>query len=258
MDGVMREILDETIPADRGAQVTESGRTFCGDEAGVRGPLARFPRAVELASCPFNARGGTWHTHVTKDQLRTPTNSLPDTANVIFGEIDVSAVVGTQSVDVVVAPADHEAGIAAFREAVGVDVDSTDDVVDAIIGGRITQPADARGRVRHQLGALFETRHVNFGALDRRIEESGIPAHAIASFEMVDAQHHAVVAQQLRDHGKNGDAPRCDPREPAQYRRFARAHNRRIKEKARDLDVERIVAQQTISRALDAALSGLL
>lgn len=257
MDDVMATILDETIPSESGAEVTESGRTLCGRGTDIHGPLARFPTAVELASCPVGTRGGTWHTHVTQDQLRNPTNSLPDTANVIFDEVDVSVVVGTQSADAVVAAADREATRAAFRDALGADVRSTDEVVDAIISGRVSDPPAARRRVRSRLSPLFDQHRTNFSGLDRRIGSSGIPAHSVTSFEVVDARHHAVVTQSMRagtrysDHSKN-------PKNPQGMRRLCRIRNQEVKQAARAVDAPQIAVSTTISEVVGRAVRSFL
>lgn len=230
-DDVMREILDETIPNGDGEKVTESGRTVCGSSRDIHGPLARFPTAVELASCPRGISGGTWHSHVTQDQLRDPTNSLPDTANVVFGDIDVSIVAGTQSAEAVVAPADYDAARAAFSDALGAEVDSTEGVVDAILDRQVKSPSDARRRVRDRLSGLFIRSRTGYGDLDSRLSLSGIPAHSPISFEMVDAQHHALISRRLAA-GQPVEAPGFDV--PA-LRERVREQNQAIRDIARML-----------------------
>lgn len=201
----MREILEETITMGEDKKVHESGRTICGktDDASIQGPLARFPTSVELAQCPRGVTGGTWHTHVTKSELQNPNNSLPDTANVIFGNIDVSAVVGTQSVEMVMAADDKEAAKDSFRNVLGADVDSTGDVVDAIISQEISDPGSVRERMRREMPNLFERRQTNFTDLDAKVKESSIPAHSSIGFEMHEAMYYSTLAH---GHGRHGKA----------------------------------------------------
>lgn len=224
MEDVMKTILEETIPDGDGVKVHESGRTICGPSQSLHGPLARFPSSVELAECPRGVRGGTWHTHVTKDELRNPHNSLPDTANVIFGNIDVSAVVGTQSVETAIAPDDREAGVREFQDALGADVQSTDDVVNSIISGKLSDPSDARDRVRDRMGSLFDRHRVNFTDLDAQVNTSGIPASSPTSIEFHEAQLYAHISESIRlaNHSKN-------PREPQAFKNYVRSKNDSIK-----------------------------
>lgn len=251
MEGVMRDILDETIPNGDDTEVRESGRTLCGRGASIKGPLARFPTAVELASCPRGAGGGTWHTHVTKDQLRHPTNSLPDTANVVFGEIDVSIVTGTQEAEAVVAASDRQRAADTFRDAIGVEAESTDDVVDAILDGQIPNPPDARRRVHDRLDAMFVMQPTNFTDMDQRLELSGVPAHSTVSFEMVDARHHAMVAQQLRHSGHRRS-------HPSVTRARARRTNRKIADTLSGLNLGKYAVQSAVAESVGMALRSAL
>lgn len=166
---VQRRILLETIEAAEAGHVVESGRTICPEGADpIRGPLGRFPMSVELQSCPVGA-SGIMHTHVTVDQLRAPEHSLPDVANVIFEGIGASLVAGTRRHDLLHAPSDPDQAVTDFQDALGLDVRSTEDVVAAIRQGRISDPADARSRVRSRLGGLFQTPRSGFQDLDERV-----------------------------------------------------------------------------------------
>lgn len=254
MEGVMWDILDETIPSGDETEVRESGRTLCGTNADVQGPLARFPTAVELASCPTGSSGGTWHSHVTRDQLKRPTNSLPDTANVVFGDIDVSVVVGTESAEAVVAAEDRESAAETFRDAIGAEVDTTEGVVDAILDGNIPSPPDARRRVRDRLSTLFVEERVNFTDMDRRLEQSSIPAHTTVSFELIDARHHAMVAQEMGSVGHSGHG-RAHPRAA---RARARRSGRRVRRAARGLSVRQHATRAAVAESVKMALRSLL
>ena len=66
---IMRSILKETLRSAKMGHIREAGRTKCPRSGEVRGSLQRFPRAIDLASCPVS-KGGTWHTHVTEDEIR--------------------------------------------------------------------------------------------------------------------------------------------------------------------------------------------
>lgn len=166
---IMRSILVETIRSAKMGHIREAGRTKCPRSGEIRGSLQRFPRAIDLASCAVE-RGGTWHTHVTEDEIRTPTNSLPDMANVLFGLIDASVVVGTQTADVIVAPSDRKAGEEAFRNAIGADVSEPKELTAAINSGRI-MPSQARVRARQEFGDLVYTIETGFGELDAMIDD---------------------------------------------------------------------------------------
>lgn len=254
-DDVMAAILDETIPTQDGSKVTESGRTMCGPDREIHGPLARFPSAVELASCPRGVNGGTWHTHVTRSQLKNPSNSLPDTANVIFGDIDVSMVVGTESAEAVVAHENLAEGKQAFRESLGADIDSTDDVIDAIISGAVDDPANTRQRIRRRLSPLFVRQRVNFSDLDHRLEQSGIPAHSMLSFEVIDAKHHAVVANQLK---QSSNHSRKNPRNPPRVREFVRETNSDVKSVVDEYDIKGQALGVAISESVQRAFRAFL
>lgn len=259
MEGVMWDILDETIPEDGNEDtvVRESGRTICAAQSDIKGPLARFPTSVELASCP-RGTGGTWHSHVTRDQLQSPSNSLPDTANVIFGEVDVSVVVGTQGAEAVVKPQDPDAGVATFRNAIGADVASSKDVVDAILGGRIPDPTEARRRVRSKMGTLFHTRNLHFSELNRRLQTTGIPASSVASFEMVEAQRYHSISYGHGGGGESGRSRRKHPlRNPRGMRRHCRRTNRAVKRKAEDMGIPEKVTSSAIGAIVGNAVSSL-
>ena len=166
-DSVQQEILQETIEKGQKGQIKESGRTVCPGGRQVEGPLGRFPTSVRLATCPREA-GGTWHTHVTADELRNPENSLPDIANVVFGLSDVSVVSGTESAEAVFRPEDPEAMRDAFEEAVGVEMNEPDDVFEAIQSGRV-DPSRAQQRVRQRLSPVIVRRRTGYHDLDGQI-----------------------------------------------------------------------------------------
>lgn len=161
-------ILHETVEAAENGQVKESGRTYCPRSDAVLGPAERFPKAVELQECPRGA-AGVVHTHVAPSELHNPEHSLPDMANVIFSDITASVVLGTQTSDVMLAPADVEPAAAGFSDALGVQVDGPRDVVKALKRGDIPDPPDARARVRARLSSLFNTVSTSFPDIDQRI-----------------------------------------------------------------------------------------
>lgn len=164
-EGVHRAILEETVDSARAGTLKEAGRTACGSLDDVRIPFRRFPTAVELAECPIGVGAGIWHTHVSREQFRNPTHSLPDWGNVVFGHVDVSAVVGTQSIEVVMAPTDLAAMQAGFREAMGVEVFSKRGIIAAIISDTV-DPEAARARVKQRLGPLVRRHTVSFSDID--------------------------------------------------------------------------------------------
>lgn len=160
-DDELQSVLMETVASAGGGGVLESGRTFCpGAQQQVLGPGGRFPRSVSLRECPRGS-SGIIHTHVTHGELLSPEHSLPDMANVLLTDLDASIVVGTDSLDVMLAPSDPVDAHAAFERAVGVAVERPRDVVDAI-PSRIGDPPAARERVRGALSPLFETYPVDY------------------------------------------------------------------------------------------------
>lgn len=257
MDDVMWEILDETVPEsdDSDPVVRESGRTLCGDGSNIKGPLARFPTAVELAECPRGTRGGTWHSHVTRDQLKKPTNSLPDMANVLFGDVDVSVVVGTQEAEAVIAPGYRDGAVGEFRDALGADVSSTDEVVDAILAGHVRDPTDVRRRVRRRMGGLFKRVRTGYSDLDGRVERASIPASSVVKFDMVEAQRYHNIQQagvRHRDHHKN------PVRDPVGMREHCRATTARVKEAAQKTGVQDTAANVAMTTAIQRVFGALL
>lgn len=182
---VQRQILEETLAADRNGEILESGRTLCTQPGSIRGPVGRFPMSVNLQRCPVGA-SGAWHTHVTPDELLRPHNSLPDTASVVFGQMDVIGVVGAETAEYMMAAEDEEAMRAEFRDAVGLEVDSMDELVDAVDAGRIDFAA-ARGRLRQRMPRLFRTDKTGFSDLSNEITSRDDPVLASApEYEAVE------------------------------------------------------------------------
>lgn len=147
-------ILLETIESAERGDLTESGRTVC-NRSNISDPIDRFPRAVDLRSCPITQSAGIWHTHVTMDQIKNPDHSLPDWANVIYGQADASIIPGVETTQVVYAPEDYDAAQAAFENAVGAEFSSADDVASAVTNGNIN-PVTARRRVEDALSSIAE------------------------------------------------------------------------------------------------------
>lgn len=201
-------ILDETISSAEDGQAIESGRTVCpagGHE--VHLPLARFPRAVELQSCPSGSTG-IMHAHVTAPQLKEPEHSLPDIANVLLGGVDASVVVGTRRHELLVSPDIRSDGTAVLKNVLGLAVETPEDVVNALKRGAITNPPLVRQRIRDQLPRLFEHHPAGFDELTRRIERvagsDAIPAHgtlhtACAAAPMPARKGLTAHAQRARD-----------------------------------------------------------
>lgn len=169
-EDVHRAILAETIESGERGRLTESGRTACATAENVRGPLARYPRAVLLDSCPPVQASGIWHTHPAGGELRDPRHSLPDWANIVFGNYDVSIVSGTNSMQVITAGADQEAMVAAFQDAVGADVATKTQLVNAIVNGTIEDHTAAARRVESALSPLVWRRPTGFHDLAARAD----------------------------------------------------------------------------------------
>jgi hypothetical protein len=184
-DSVQREIIAETLESAESGQIKESGRTVCG-RGSIRGPLGRYPTSVKLDSCPKD-RGGTWHTHVTPEEIRSPQNSLPDMANVVFGYIDASIVAGTDTSEAFIRAANPDATKDAFAEAIGVPVSRPEDVTNAVMSGDVN-PQRARQRVRRQLSPLFIEDRNNYTNLVSRVPASVNLSNPGSGMEMREAR----------------------------------------------------------------------
>lgn len=173
-DDLQRELLAETIESGEG-RLLEAGRTFCGVDA-VDGegkqPHDRNSRSVELQRCAVGEPSVIVHTHPTERGLQNPQHSLPDLANVAFEGVDASVIVGAETSSIVYSATDPEAQQAAFRNALGVDVDSTADVIDAYEDGRIGDAAVARRHVVDAYGPLVDTARTSHSDLAAEIPDS--------------------------------------------------------------------------------------
>ena len=167
-DDIMRTLVDETLSSAEEGNIREAGRTKCPNNNTIKGPLARVPRAVDLASCP-REMGGTWHTHVTPEEMKNPVNSIPDMANVIYALTDVSVVVGSETADVVVGPDNHEKAQDVFENALGLEASGVEDVTAALENGRL-DPMTARQRARRKLDPLIFRVETGYTEFDERID----------------------------------------------------------------------------------------
>lgn len=202
-DDLMHDILRETVESHQDGQIKESGRTFCPDGGQeVHGPLGRFPTAVDLARCPRGATG-VMHTHVTREQLLDPEHSLPDMANVVFGEVDASVVVGAHSSEVMVTPSVESAAQEAFSDALGAGVSSASEVVETVKKGNIDPPS-ARERVRSNLPSLFYTQATSFPNIASQVHDTGIKAASVSSGGMM----HGCMSTTMHTH--EGDGVKSD------------------------------------------------
>jgi hypothetical protein len=154
-DEMKKTILSETISAGESGQILESGRTLCPGRGSVKGPLARFPTSVQLQRCPVGV-GGAWHAHVTRDELLNPRNSIPDIGTVVFGHLDAIGVVGTDSEEYFVGTENREIMQREFRNALGIDAHSFDELMDALNDRRI-KPRSAQQKLRDTFSEFFVT-----------------------------------------------------------------------------------------------------
>jgi hypothetical protein len=206
--GVQETVLTETIESAEEGRVRESGRTVCSPEDDPIHPRGRYRTSVSLASCPRN-RGGTFHSHVTQDQLRNPENSLPDMANIVYGNADVSVVVGTRGSEAFYRAEDEKAMRTAFEEAVGGSFNSADGLVQEILSGTINPP-EARDRVQSRLSPLFSAGGARFPELDERVASAPVSLSQ-RDFEMEEAftfmaagaQNRSDLEQSIRDISDN-------------------------------------------------------
>lgn len=183
-DDTQREILSETIEAANSGNPRESGRTYCAALGSTHGPIESSARSIDLRTCVVG-RGGIWHTHPGDRGLSTPINSLPDMANVVFGDVDASIVPGTDTADVIVAPEDRKIAQAELRRAIGADVQSPGDVRDVIMSANV-DPVEARERARAALSGLLFTADTGYTDLSASAPVSP-RGHAATSSQAVCA-----------------------------------------------------------------------
>lgn len=260
---VSAAVLQETIQsALNGDWLLESGRTWCSSdpEGKLREPYQRFPAAVDLAGCPPDDAVAVWHTHTSPDQITNPEHSLPDVANVAFDAVDASIIPGTESDHILVAAADRERMAQEFRNVLGADVDSSAEVTEAILSGRVAQPALVRDR-------LWEV----FGELAQRIEVDR-PRLRETADDILDADTETPAGPICDgDHG-----PECDPDTPggdavrapetptlrsaSVFRREARVASHGLQETLGEYDITGTVVGTTVgmftSRLLERAVFG--
>lgn len=167
-----RQIINETLQAAQRGQITESGRTLCPSQGTIYHPVARMPTSVKVQSCPVGV-SGAWHTHVTRSELRNPRNSLPDIATVVLGQLDVMAVVGTETAEYVVGSEDREYMRERFSDAVGIEVTEMRDLMDAVRSGQLSL-VDAQDSVRADMSHLFVTEQTGFSDLGEKVSEIGV------------------------------------------------------------------------------------
>lgn len=254
-DAILRETAES---AERG-RLRESGRTVCQSSAGYRArrPLARYDRAVTLAACR-RGETGIMHTHVTQQELASPEHSLPDMANVIFGGIAASVVVGTEQSQLLVAPDDPAAAAREFREALGLDVDSTRDVVRALEDGQVPNPPAARARVTAALPLLFERRPTPNHDLRDRLRSEVIPLAASREASAVPAHAETPAGG---DHGRPASALGLSAlAETTDGERDVAAMRRQSREVAATLDglLAGVDVQQAAVSSVVSAIAGQL
>ena len=185
-EDTQRKILEETLDSQDGGQILESGRTLCNANKRIKGPISRFPRAVDLQECPLSGSGGAWHTHVTPSELLNPRNSLPDMAAVVFGGLDVIGVVGTESAEYFMSAGDQQKMEQEFRDAIGAEIHSQEELLAAVEDGRLN-PSTARSRVRKRLDPLITRDETGFPDLSSRARGEGVIASALdGPYEMVE------------------------------------------------------------------------
>ena len=230
-DEVMRTIIAETLESGRQGELTESGRTVCGTARRPLPPILRQFARVTLPTCPRTV-GGTWHTHVTRDQLLHPENSLPDWANVAFGVIDVSIVVGAERSEVVIGSLDRSVMQHELRQVLGAEVGSVEEVVDVILKGEVGDPAAARARLRQQLNPLVFEVETAFPELTEEIRTADVLASLI-EISLEDRRHAMVAACPMFDDGARQPGTIADAASFDQFRSLARANAEDISQLAK-------------------------
>lgn len=236
---VHRTILDETLDAADSGDIRESGRTACGNLETLERPIARFPEAVELSSCPRQVTG-TWHTHVSAEELHNPQHSLVDIANVAFGFVDASMVVGTETGEILLGSQDRDAMQGVLSEALDTEMDEHADVVRWIEGNSIPSIVSARTEVKEQYGPLVTRVPTGYGDLTDRV-----PAEGLA---MAEPYEQAEVNVYIEDRADDDTqhAPECP--DAGRLRQRARGGAQAIRQSASGdgLDLQTLVVSQAV------------
>lgn len=172
---IPQSILEETLTAAEQGAIEESGRTVCGDPQNDLPPSNREHMAVDLPGCRIGSATAIFHTHVTPDELRSPRHSIPDMANIVFGSADVSAVVGIDETHVMARPADDsiEAVEERFRNVVGANVGSPQEVAELVDSGQLVNLRNVRDRLLVELdpvSTVIETPLPDRESLEERFE----------------------------------------------------------------------------------------
>lgn len=200
------QVLAETLDAAENGTITESGRTVCSSFENVARPIDRHPMAVDLAGCrPWDATG-IIHSHVTPDELRNPTHSLPDVANVLYGNADASIIPGSETTHAVVAPTDETLpeAQAVFANVIGVQVESPADVSRAVDEGAIVALDDAQRRLMEQLDPLVRRFEYPRTEIAARLDALGVDMDPDT---MVPAEMAFMDPSEDRDGRPGGTTP---------------------------------------------------
>lgn len=260
-DDLHDQLLSETIAAAESGRLVEAGRTICtsgGDDPTgfeVLEPLARRPRSVQLSRCR-RGRTGIMHTHVTQSQLQNSSHSLPDFANVVFGNVTASCVVGFQTSQVAIEPVNAEPAGEAFREAVGAPVYSTRDVVHALETGGISNPAAARARVEERLDPLIRSRSTPNTEWADELLSPIIPAGALrsATVESPATCAHGCLGHRAPSHlpspGAESDVGRM--------REQTRELRNLLHDTTRGVSMRRVAVNSVVTSVLSSVLNQLM
>jgi len=199
-------VLNETLDAAEDGAITESGRTVCSSFENVQPPIGRHPMSVDLAGCrPWDATG-IIHSHVTPDELRNPTHSLPDVANVLYGNADASIIPGAETTHAIVTPTDETLpeAQAIFANVIGVEVDSPEDVSRAVDEGAIRALDDAQRRLMDQLDPITDRFEFPRNTIAARLDALGVD---------MDPETMVPAEMAFMDRDEDVETPR--PPEPA-------------------------------------------
>lgn len=149
---IQAEILEDAVGSDE-----EVGKTICGTTADTKEPIESGFDSITLPGCRVGHRG-MLHAGGGHD-LHAPMNSLLDMANVLFGRASVVAVLGTRRSDLFLQPTEDQLAQAqlAFQDAIGIEVETLEDYVQARQDRRVRNPIQAAQRLREELDLLFIT-----------------------------------------------------------------------------------------------------
>jgi hypothetical protein len=163
-------------------------------------------------------------------------------ANVIYHNVNVSVVVGTDTAEVMTAPTNKSVMAQQFEDALGISAGSTRAVVAALKSGDIERPAQARERVKDQMGELFTRRRTGFDDLALEVQSLFQGESAPIASALYGMVEYAHLSPDMDPSRKTVEASTCE-----HIRERMRSSGRLAFNIAEGIDLRNIVIGSLIS-----------